>query len=307
MILIGENIHIISQKTKAAILEKDETYIKSLAKKQSAAGMDYIDLNIGPARKQHGIMKWLVETVLEVCKTGISLDTTNYEEMESGLITINGTLPTIINSTSGDPDRLEPMMSLAAKYNSNIIGLTMDNLSGIPQDSDGRLEIAMRILEKAEEKGIDNEKVFLDPLVLPVNVAQDKALESLHSIRVFKEAFDPPVKTLIGLSNISNGSPNSIRGCLNRVFLVLAMGCGLDSAIVDAFDTELIHYVNVIQTNKVCKPQDKLILDLYNLMKDFGDINDINYDKDDSEQVNIYKTAQIIMNSNIYAHNYLNI
>lgn len=304
MLLIGENIHILSKKTKQALLDKDTGFIQAMAIRQKEAGVDYIDLNIGPARKQEGTMKWLIETISEVADVNFSLDTTNTKEMEEGLKILTSK-STIINSTSGDPERLEAMMPLAAEYKASIIGLTMDNVSGIPKDSDGRVEIAMTILEKAAELGIENENIFLDPLVLPISVSQDQALESLNSIRVFKEAFDPPVKTTIGLSNVSNSSPKENRGLINRVFLVLAMGCGLDSAIVDSFDEELRYFVKIINSNKSNNELEALILNLYKMMKEFADLEDISYNSSDIKQLEIYKTAQILLNKNVYAHNYL--
>ncbi|MGD9580449.1 MAG: dihydropteroate synthase [Vampirovibrionia bacterium] len=307
MLLIGENIHVISKKIRNALKDKDAELIKDLAIKQQNAGVHYIDLNIGPAKKTPGTMVWLIDTLSGIVNVPLSLDTTNATEMEEGLKKLNDTSNIILNSTSGDPERLELMMNLAGKYNTKIIGLTMNNISGIPKDPEGRLEIAMEIIEYANEKGVENGNIFLDPLVLPISVAQDQALESLNSIRVFKESFDPPVMTTVGLSNISNGSPKENRGLINRIFLVLAMGCGLDSAIVDAFDEELKHFVKTIETNTATTEKDQLILNLYNMMANFEELEDVTYNKEDIEQVNIYKTAQILLNKNIYAHNYLNI
>ena len=307
MLLIGENIHIISKKTRLAIKEKDTEYIRELAIKQQKAEVDYIDLNIGPAKKQPGVMTWLIGTISDVITCPLSLDTTNVSEMESGLKSIAGKHQPIINSTSGDPERLETMMNLAATYNTNIIGLTMNNVSGIPKDPEGRLEIAMQIVEKAMELGIENERIFLDPLVLPISVSQDQATETLNSIRVFNEAFDPPVNTIIGLSNVSNGSPKENRDLINRIFLVLAMGCGLSASIVNAFDDKLKQYVRILKSAKASNPEEQLILDLHNMMVEFGELEDITYDNSNSELIEIYKTAQVLLNRNIYAHNYLNI
>lgn len=307
MLLIGENIHIISKKTRIAIEERNEEFIKDLAKRQQEAKVDYIDLNIGPARRQEGTMEWLIGTISSVVDLPLSLDTTNINEMESGLKLLTGKQTPIINSTSGDPDRLDSMMPLAGKYNANIIGLTMNNVSGIPKDPDGRIEIAMNIVEKAMECGVENDRIFLDPLVLPVCVAQDQAIESLNSIRVIKESFDPPVRTTLGLSNVSNSAPKENRPLINRVYLVLAMGCGLDSAIVDSFDSELKHFVDIIHHEKTETEKDKLIFDLYNMMKDFSELEDVSYNADDPDQVAIYKTAQVLLNKFIYAHNYLNL
>lgn len=307
MLLIGESIHIISKKTKEAIEKRDIKYIQDLAVKQKEAGADYLDLNIGPARRQEGIMQWLINKVTDVVDLPLSLDTTNVAELESGLKQLNSQRDCMINSTSGDPERLNLMMNMAKKYNSEIIGLTMNNVSGIPKDPDGRLEIAMSIIEKATDLGIDTNKLYLDPLVLPVTVRQDQAIETLNSIRVFKESFDPPIKTIIGLSNISNGSPKELRDLINRIYLVLAMGCGLDAAIVNAFDTELQSFVKVIKSQKATNNKENLILKLYNMMRDFGELDDITYDFKDNEEISIYKTAQVLLNKTIYAHNYLSV
>ncbi len=307
MKLIGENIHIISKKTREAIENKDTAYILDMAKKQAKAEVDWIDLNIGPARKGWaGTMEWLASTILkELPDIKLSFDSTNASELEAGLKLISNPSECVINSASGDPERLENMTKLAAKYGSYLIALTLSNETGIPKDPEGRLEIASIILEKTEELGINNTKILLDPLVLPVNVDQSQAMAALDSIRVFKESFDPPVMTTIGLSNVSNGSPRQMRPLINRIFAVMAMGCGLGSAIVDAFDTELLRTIKVVSFQKPEKESDKLLITLHSLMQEFGELEDLSYNKENPEEVAIYKTAEILFNKNIYAHNYL--
>lgn len=306
MKLIGENIHIISKKTRAAIEGRDKEFIQNLARKQAQAGVDWIDLNIGPARKGwEGTMEWLTSTILEVTDCDFSFDTSNISEMEAGFKSVKNPENGIVNSASGDPERLENMVNVAAKYNSYMIALTMSNETGIPKDADGRIEIASMIMDEASNAGIENRKVLLDPLVLPVSVDQSQAMEALNSIRVFKESFDPPVLTTIGLSNISNGSPKEKRNLINRVYAIMAMGCGLDSAIVDVLDTELIRINKVIEAQTPEKDSDKLAIGLYQMMREFGELEDLSYNKENPQEVEIYKTAKIIFNKNIYAHNYL--
>ena len=306
MKLIGENIHIISKKIREAIENKDEEFIKNLAKRQIDAGMDWIDLNIGPARRSNNeTMKLLLGVINQVGSPKYSFDTSNLGEIEAGLLAVTNPQECIIKSTSGDPERLEGMVNIASKYNSYMIALTMSNETGIPKEADGRLEIASVIIERTADAGIYNTKILLDPLVLPVSVDQTQALEALNAIRVFKESFDPPVMTTIGLSNISNGSPKEIRPLINRVFGVMAMGCGLDSAIADAFDTELLRVNKVIESLTPQKASDKLLIDIYNMMQEFGELEDISYNPENPEEEQIYRTARIILNKNIYAHNYL--
>lgn len=305
MKLIGENIHIISKKTKTALENRDSAYVIDMAKRQADAEIDWIDLNIGPARKAWaGTMEWLTSIITREMDVNLSFDTTNPSEMEAGLKTHPNPAGCLLNSASGDPERLEQVTKLAADYNSSLIALTLSNETGIPKDPDGRIEIASIILDRTMELGIDNSKIFLDPLVLPVNVEQSQVMAALDSIRVFKESFDPPVMTTIGLSNVSNGSPKEIRPLINRVFCVMAMGCGLDSAIVDAFDSELLRVIRVVENQTPEKEADKVLINLHNLMQVFGELEDLSYNPDNTAEVEIYKTAEILFNKNIYAHNY---
>ncbi len=305
MKLIGENIHIISKRTRTAIEEKDKDYIRNLAKKQT--DVDWIDLNIGPARKQQGTMRWLIDTVREVSDKPLSFDTTNLDEIKSALQYVNTPQKSLINSTNADDERLNPLSDITAEYGCCLIALTMDNKSGIPKEADLRLEMACKIIEKTTEAGIDNTKIFIDPLVLPVCVDQSQALESLNAIRMFKEAFDPQVNTTIGLSNISNGSPKELRPLINRVYLTMASGCGLDSAIVDACDEELIRTVKMLDSSSPQNSSDELLLNIQNMMLNFDELENISYDKTNDDEVKIFKTAEILMNKHIYSHNYLDV
>jgi len=305
MKLIGENIHIISKKTREAIETQNRDYILDYIHRMVNANVDFIDLNIGPARKNPGTMKWLTALVREVCNLPISFDTTNPAEMEAGLKSVSNPSECIINSISADIQRINSLLPLAKDFQSNVIALTLSDETGIPKEADARLEIAFNIMEHTAEYGIENNKIFFDPLVLPIPVAQEQAIETLNAIRMFKESFDPPVNTTIGLSNISNGAPKENRPLINLVFMVLAMGCGLDSAIIDGFDTELIRVHNMITSQTPEKSYDNLYMDLYNMMQNFEELEDITYNQDDTTQVAIYKTAQILLNKNIYSHNYL--
>ena len=308
MKLIGENLHIISASTREAILAGDEKFVRNLISRQVDAGMDFIDLNIGPAKKNfEGIMQWLVAIHKDISNIPISFDSSNISEIESGLNLIKNPSDCIINSTSADTEKLEAFTDLAKQYDSNFICLTLSKESGIPKVADERLALAFEMVEFANNKGIENNKLYFDPLILPLSVEQTQACEALNAIRMFKESFDPVVNTTIGLSNISNGSPKELRGLINRVFFVLASGCGLDSAIVDAFDTELLRINKVIKNGHAEKKSDELVLNLVESMRNFDDLNSVQYDSSDEEQVKIYKTAEILLNKKVYSHSYLDI
>lgn len=308
MKLISENLHIISKSTKEAVLNRDEAFIRNLLQRQIDTNPDWIDLNIGPARGAFaGTMKWLVDIVQDMTEIPISFDSTNADEVRVGLSMAKLPQYSLINSTSADKERLNKVADLAVEFDCGMIALTMNSEFGIPKESDKRLELAFEITSVTEEKGINNGKIYFDPLILPVCVDQAQATEALNTIRMLKESFDPQVMTTIGLSNVSNGCPKELRPLINRVFMVMAMGCGLDTAIVDSFDSELLRVNKLIETQESKQSQDKLLLDIYSVMQTFDELESIEYDKSDIEKVKIYKTAEILLNKKVYSNSYLEI
>lgn len=302
MILIGENLHIISNSVKQALITRDEDFIKNLICVQN--NMDFIDLNVGPAKgNMEGILSWLSKLVSENSSCGISFDTTNIAEMESGLNSFLG--KTFINSTTKDEPKLSKSIDLAIEHDSNLIALTMSKETGIPKTADERLEIAFEIYEKCIEKGLESEKIFFDPLILPVCVDQSQAIEALYTIKMVKESFDPPVKTVIGLSNISNGAFQ--RSLLNRVYAVMAYGAGLDAAIIDAKDIELVRILKMLIKNEPKNEIDNLYINLTKIISDFGVISDLDYDTKSKEQTEVIKAANILLNNEVYSHSFTQI
>lgn len=303
MILIGENIHIISNTIREALAKRDETFILDLIKRQ--AKMDYIDLNVGPSKGDlEGVLPWLCDLVEKNTNLKISFDTTNADEMKKGLEASKNPSYCILNSTSADEARLERITDLAKEFGSNLIALTMNKEIGIPKSADSRLELAFQIIEKTQEKGIENEKIFFDPLILPISVDQSQAQEALNTIQIIKQSFDPEVKTTIGLSNISNGSPKELRPLINRVFAVLAFGAGLDSAIVDSFDKELIQTIKMLESGEAQSELDKLYLKLSDMIRDFSELEEISFDETDPKQVEVIKTARVLLNKEVYTHSF---
>lgn len=304
MILIGENIHVISKIVREALIKRDENFVLDLINAQNK--MDYIDLNVGPAKSDLiDVLPWLAKIIQNNSECGISFDTTNSEEMKKGLQSFGG--KTFINSISLDDERIEKIGGLAVEYGSNLIALTLSKENGIPKDADGRLEIAFNIYEKCLEKGIDNEKLFFDPLILPICVDQSQGIEAINTIKMIKESFDPPVKTVIGLSNVSNGCPKDLRPLINRVYASFAFGAGLDAAIIDAKDDELIRILKMLEMNSPKSQLDKLYVNLSDMISNFGELDDVEFDKNDLEQLKVIKTARILLNNEIYSHSFTQI
>lgn len=233
MLIIGEKLSVIAKRVREAMMNKDKGPIQEIAKRQQENGAGMIDANIGPAEDGgEELMEWMVTTIQEAVQLPVCLDTTNIAAVEAGLKVHNNEWGRpLINSTSNDPERF-PMLELAARYNSQIIGLTVGK-GGLPADAEERAAIAAEIMARAMECGMSLEDLYLDPLVLQIATTQDQALHVIKSVKMFQELNDPPMKTVVGLSNISNGCPKHVRPILDRYYLALLMYEGLTAAIAD--------------------------------------------------------------------------
>ncbi len=238
MFIIGERINGMFKDVAGAIKKKDKSVIQGLAKKQIACGASALDVNVGPASDNpKETMEWLVKTIAEVTDATLAIDTTKKDVMEAGLAACKS--KAIINSLNANQDKMDTLIGLAKKYNASVIGLTMDK-AGIPKDAEGRLELAMKIMAACMERGIDMSDLYIDAVILPVNVAQVHAREVLKTIRDTKMLADPAPKTILGLSNVSQGAPSDSKALINRTFLAMAVAAGLDAAIMDANDKDLV-------------------------------------------------------------------
>jgi len=236
MLAIGERINGMYKDVAKALQNKDKAAIQDLAKRQIEAGADALDLNCGPASKdQISDLKWLIETTQEVTDKILSIDSSKPSVIEAVIKTAKN--KTIINSASADQEKLDILVPLAKENNSLLIALAMSK-KGIPHNKDQRIELAATIAAACQDKGFPLDHLYIDPVVMPVDCAQAQLKEILESIREFKMLSDPPVKTVVGLSNISQGMKD--RSLVNRIFLVMGQTEGLDAAILDPLDTKLM-------------------------------------------------------------------
>jgi 5-methyltetrahydrofolate corrinoid/iron sulfur protein methyltransferase len=279
--------------------------VQDLALRQVESGAHWLDLNIGPQKKT-GVetMTWLVNIIQEVSDVPLVLDTTNVGAIEAGLKACNK--PALINSTDATLERLNALMPLAAKYNANIIALSLGS-GGLPSTVDGRLALVLeRILPAAAQYNVDSERIFLDPLVLTVDGNQEQAMQAVEATRYFKQVCEPSPMTVCGLSNISNGGPEEIRPLINRVFLTMMLGAGLDSAIMNCLDVELMETLRIVDSGDESTPTSRLYLDLYNSYVSGEQFDTSTVDMSDLGLRDIAKTIQVLQNQLLYAHSYLN-
>jgi len=290
MILIGENINIMSQTIGPAMSGRTPQPIQELAKAEVETGVDYLDLNIGPARKAGDeLMSWVVRTVQEVTDKPLSLDTTNTVAMEAGLKEHKG--KALINSIS--PARIEEGLPLVTRYNASMIGLLWGK-EGMPRDANERCVLAVDLIYKANQIGISNEDIWIDPIATPVSVEINQVKACVEFMGMLGD-IAPGCKSTVGLSNISNGTPANLRPWLNRTYLIMLMKYGLYSAIVDAFDSELI---------KIARGERPEIVKLVHRMME-GERPDPSSLSE--EETKYAKTVRVLTGESLYSHSWLEI
>lgn len=305
MYIIGENIHIISEKVKEALANRDREFFMDLAVRQVEAGAKAVDINLGPRKKDWAeVFPWIVEAVETVVDVPLSIDTTNVDGMEAALQKVTKAQP-ILNSTSAEPERLEKIPLLAKRYNAKVIALTM-RTEGIPVEADARVNIAVEsLIPRMMEIDFPMENLIIDPLVLTVSGCQQYCPHLIETVRTLQYAWDPAPNISVGLSNVSNAVPNDNRPLINRVYLAMLMGVGLKMMIANPFDEKQNDVITWIETKDTSNP----LARVYNKIADricTGEEPQMeDFDMSDPEQVEIWKTTQILLNKVIYADSYL--
>jgi cobalamin-dependent methionine synthase I len=305
MYIIGENIHIISEKVKLALAEKDALFFQDLAVAQVEAGAQALDINLGPRKKDgEEVFPWIVEKVQAVVDVPLSFDSTNLVGIEAGLKKITKAQP-IINSTSAEPERLERVPLLAKKYNTRLIALTM-GASGIPVAADERVNIAVeKLIPRMMEIDYPMENLIIDPLVLTVSGCQEYCPQLIEAVRTLQYAWDPSPAISVGLSNVSNAVPTENRALINRVYGAMLMGVGLNMMIGNPLDVKMKETIRVIEERDGSSALGRLYIKIADRITAMEEPQIEDFDLADPEQSAIWKTIQILMNHVIYADAYL--
>jgi 5-methyltetrahydrofolate corrinoid/iron sulfur protein methyltransferase len=303
MFLIGESLNVISKKIGRAFKERDPKPIQEEALFQREKGMDYIDINLGPAKKDgHELMPWVVQTVQEVVSdVPLALDTSNIGAIEAALKVLKPCdKPHLVNSIMARPERYEKMVPIAADSNADFIAL-MWGPEGLPRDENERAALCVELLYFANEAGIPNEKIWVDGIVTPVNIQQPQ-LMSLMKFQKMLQDIAPGAKSTCGLSNISNGPPDHLRPILNQTYMVMLEKYGMYSVISDPLDEKL---------TEIAKGKRQDIVDLINSMVGDDEPEVGGTDPDISslskEMQEYAKTVNVILGKTLYSDSWLEI
>lgn len=293
MLLIGESLNVISTKIGMAFKERDPKPIQEEALFQKEKGMDYIDINLGPAKKDgHELMPWVVETVQEVVDdVPLVLDTSNIDAIEAALKVCK--MPPLVNSIMVRSERYERMVPLVAEHNAHFIAL-MWGPDGLPRDENERAALCVELLYFANEAGIPNENIWVDGIVTPVNIQQPQ-LMSLMAFQGMVEDIAPGAKSTCGVSNVSNGPPEHLRPILNQTFTVMLQKHGMYSVIADPRDEKL---ADIARGNRQ---------DIVDLIYSVMDENAPDMDSLSKEMQGYAKTVNVILGNKLYSDSWLDI
>ena len=293
--LTGENLNVMSKVLGPAMKNREAGPIQKMAEDETAAGVDFIDLNIGPARKGGAeMMEWIVKTVQEVTDLPLFLDTSNVDAIEAGLKVYQPKKgKAIINSIMARPERMEALIPLCAKYDAGMVALLWGP-EGMPRDTDERAMFVSELYMAATEAGVAPEDIYVDPIITPVNVQQEQ-LNHCLALYQCQEDLAPGCRSTNGLSNCSNGAPEHLRPILNQTMLMMLIHYGVQGAIVDAFDKPL----NDIARGKMPEIQalvgkilDGEAVDISSLSKEEGDYA---------------KTANVLLGTSLYSDSWLDL
>jgi 5-methyltetrahydrofolate corrinoid/iron sulfur protein methyltransferase len=296
MLCIGESLNVMSKKIGAAFKARDPKPIQEEALLQKKKGMDYIDINLGPAKKDGiELMPWVIQTVQEVVDDiPLALDTSNIDAIEAGLKVYKQTpKPPLVNSIMCRAERYEKMIPIVAQYNADFIAL-MWGPEGLPRDENERAALCVELLYAANEAGIENDRIWVDGIVTPVNIQQPQAI-SLMEFQKMLPDIAPGAKSTCGLSNISNGPPTHLRPILNQTYMVMLERCGMYSVISDPLDDRL---------TEIAKGKRPDIVDIIHKTMD-GEAPEIG--SLSKELADYVKTVDVILGRTLYSDSWLDL
>ncbi len=289
---IAESINIMGTRSGSAMKERSQGPVQEMAKEETASGASYLDLNIGPARKDGTeLMPWVVETVQDTVDTPLCLDSTNTDAMAAGFKVVKNKTQAIMNSISAQPERMEALIPVAAEAGCDVIALLWGP-DGMPRDSAERAAMSVDLMMALNEAGIPNEKILFDPIGTPITLGADQIAAGLEFMMMLPD-IAPGSGSTVGLSNVSNGVADHLRKYLDRTYLIMLMKYGISTAIVNSYDTELM---------AICKGERQDVVDMVHAMMDGTDPDPSTLEGTAMEH---YKTYKALSGQTIFSESWL--
>ena len=255
MLIIGESINGTIPKVGQAILDRNDNFLRELARVQYQCGADFLDVNAGVASgNEEEDLPWLVEVVQKEVPIPLMLDSANPEALMAALTVYRHSEPPILNSISGEKEKWNILSPVIVEKKCKVVVLLMDD-QGIPKTIEERVRIARKLSRNLIELDIPPDHIFFDILVLSVAVEPEAALVTMETVKTIRSNF-PQSHTICGVSNVSMGLPG--RRLINRTFLTMAIYAGLDTLLIDVRDQTLL---SSVYASKVLVNQDPYCLE----------------------------------------------
>jgi 5-methyltetrahydrofolate corrinoid/iron sulfur protein methyltransferase len=303
MLLIGGSLTTRSPLVEAAVKGKDKVAIQELAAKQVEAGAAMLGIDLGPERKMASRwMEWMVDAVQEVIDTPLALRSANPAAIKAGLKKAQH--QALVDATSPAIKDVGPFIKAAAQHGAKLVLAACEG--GVPTGIEERIERITEVLvPQALEAGIPLRNLHIDPFVTALTCDQPQAPNTVDTLRLLKVAAERVPRTLVHIGEISEGVPPDSKSLVNRTFLVMLLGAGLDAAVMDALDAEAQGHMRIIKERDGRTPLSRLLLRLHDVMAAEAELDPSAVDDADPRQVALYKTVQILTNQVIYADSYL--
>ncbi len=289
---IAESINIMGTRTGNAMRQRDPGPIVEMAHEEVADGADFLDLNIGPARKDGtDLMPWIVRVTEAVTDCPLSMDTTNADALIAGMRAASNPERHLMNSISLQPERMKKLIPVAAEAGCYVVALLW-GVDGMPRDSNERAAMTVELCMAMNDAGIPNEKILVDPIGTPITLGSDQVMSGIEFMAMLSEIV-PGAKSTVGLSNVSNGVSTEKRHYLNRAYLAMLMKYGIWSAIVDTYDHELVELAHGERP------------ELLKVVHDIMDNNDPDPDTLSPKELEYYKTTRVLMGKTVFSESWL--
>ncbi len=303
MLLIGGNLGMASPLVETAVNNKNKMVIQELASRQVEAGAGVLGIDLGPEKKMASQrMEWLVDTVQEAVDIPLALRSADPTAIEAGLKKARQQV--LVNATSLAVTDVAAFIEIAAQYGAKLALAACTG--GIPTSTEARIElITETLVPQALEAGVPLRNLYIDPFVTALTCDQPQAPNTVNTLRLLKVAAERVPGTLVHLADISDGVPDDVRGLVNRIYLVMLMGAGLDAVVMDPLDAEAQAFMRIVKERDRRTPLSRLLLRLHDVTAAEAELDISAVDEDDPRQVAVYKTVQILTNQVIYADSYL--
>ncbi len=305
MWLVGNQIRLGRALLAAAVGRRYEPLIRTLARQQVEAGANWLLIDMGPQRKQAAEdMAWLVQTIQAEVSVPLALRSDDPAAMEAGLqvareqVLLDATLPGVTD--------LEPYLALAKRYDAFLAFSACP--SGLPTPTEERLALVTEtLLPKALGAGLSLERIYVDPLVTALTCDQTMVPATVETLRLLKVAADPAPNTLVHLDDIADGVGDAAKPYITQAYVAMLLAAGLEALVANPLDPNLMEVIRVLREREATAPYDRLLVRLFDVTKAEVDLDPTFVDGSDLDQVNLFKTVQVLNNKLIYADSYLQV